>query len=147
MFELATPLIDEIDVSNWAIDDIEKLKDFQTNPPSFDAKEAHILEEKQDYNVVFKSLFIEDGIMEIPLCYMISMQILRSTLTNDNLKLQRDFNFGFTLELKFFVFLLRGLMGALLMSPQKGQIVGMIIGKLLMMSLKNFYNPKLSYII
>ncbi len=44
--EPTTPLIDEIDVGNWAIGDIEELKDFQTNPPSFDAKQAHILEKK-----------------------------------------------------------------------------------------------------
>jgi hypothetical protein len=33
-----TPLIVEIDVNNWAIDDIEELEDFQTNPSSFDVK-------------------------------------------------------------------------------------------------------------
>jgi diketogulonate reductase-like aldo/keto reductase len=48
LFEPTTPLIDEIDVSNWAIDDIEELEDFQTNPPSFDAKQTHIFEKKQD---------------------------------------------------------------------------------------------------
>ncbi len=52
-----------------------------------------------------------------------------------------------TLELQFFKFLLRGLMVALLMSPWRGQIVGMIIGKLLMMSLKNSCNPNLPCII
>jgi len=84
--EPTTPLIDEIDVSNWAIDDIEESKDFQTNPPSFDVKQAHILEKKPNLNIVFRSFFIEDGIMEIPLCYMISMQVVRPALTNDILK-------------------------------------------------------------
>jgi hypothetical protein len=47
LYEPTTPLIDEIDVGNWATDDIEKSKDFQTNPPSFDVKQTHILQKKQ----------------------------------------------------------------------------------------------------
>ncbi len=77
-----TPLIDEIDFNNWVIDDIEEPKEFQTNPPSFDVKQTCILEKKQDSNVIFKSFLIEDDIMEIPLCCMIFMQVVRSTLTS-----------------------------------------------------------------
>jgi hypothetical protein len=66
-------LVDEIDVGNWTIDDYEEPKDFQANPPSFDVKQALILEKKQDVNVVFKSLLIKDDIMEIHLCHIISM--------------------------------------------------------------------------
>jgi len=98
-------LIDEIDVDNWAIDDIEELKDFQTNPPSFDIKQARILEKKQNLNIVFKSLFIEDGIMEISLCCMVSMQVVRLALTNDILKLRREFYSSYYLGVAiFFVF-------------------------------------------
>ncbi len=66
-------MVDEIDVGNWTIDDYEEPKDFQANPPSFDVKQALILEKKQDVNVVFKSLLIKDDIMEIHLCHIISM--------------------------------------------------------------------------
>ncbi len=48
LFEPTTPLIDKIDVNNWAIDDIEELEDFRINPPSSDVKQAHILEKEQD---------------------------------------------------------------------------------------------------
>jgi hypothetical protein len=147
LFAPTTPLIDEIDVSNWAIDDIEESKDFQTNPPSFDIKQARILEKKQNLNIVFKSLLIEDGIMEIPLCCMISMQVVKLVLMNDILKLQGEFYSSYHLGVAIFLFLLRGLMGALLMSPRRGQIVGMMIGKLLMTSLKNSFNPNLPCII
>jgi hypothetical protein len=36
-------LIDEIDVDNWVIDDIEEPKEFQTNPPSLDVKQTHVM--------------------------------------------------------------------------------------------------------
>jgi hypothetical protein len=75
-------LIDEIDFNNWVIDDIEELKEFQTNPPSLVVKQTCILEKKQDLNVVFRSFLIEDDIMEIPLCCMIFMQVVRFTLTS-----------------------------------------------------------------
>jgi hypothetical protein len=88
---LTIDLVDEIDVDNWIIDDYEKPKDFQANPPSFDVKQALILEKKQDVNVVFKSLLIEDGIMEIHLCHIISMQVVTHALMNDILKLRGDF--------------------------------------------------------
>jgi hypothetical protein len=71
--KLTIDLVDEINVGNWTIDDYEEPKDFQANPPSFDVKQALILEKKQDVNVVFKSLLIEDDIMEIHLCHIISM--------------------------------------------------------------------------
>jgi hypothetical protein len=142
-----TPLIDEIDVDNWAIDGIEESKDFQTNTPSFNAKQAHILEKKQDLNIVCRSLLIEYGIMEISLCCMISVQVVRRTFTNDILKLRRDFYYSYHLGDAIFMFLLKGVMGAWLISPQRGQIIGMIIGKLLMMSLKNSCNPNLPCII
>jgi hypothetical protein len=132
-------LIDKIDVDNWTIDDIEEPKDFQINPPSLDAKQAHILKKKQDLNVVFRSLLIEDGIMEIPLCCMIFMQVVRLALTNDILKLG-DFYSSYHPRLYFFW---GGLMSALLMSPQIEEMVGMIIGKLLMKILKKNYNPNL----
>jgi hypothetical protein len=45
--------------------------------------------------------------MEIPLCHMISMQIARPTLTNDILKLQRDFYFGYHPQAKAFCISLR----------------------------------------
>ncbi len=57
-------MIDEIDVDNWVIDDIEEPKEFQTIPPSFDVKQTCIFEKKQDLNVVFRSFFSEDDIME-----------------------------------------------------------------------------------
>jgi hypothetical protein len=53
--------------------------------------------------------------MEIPLCCMISMQVERLALMNDILKLQGDFYFNFYLEMQYFMFLLKGLMVALLM--------------------------------
>jgi hypothetical protein len=71
--KLTIDLVDEINVGNWTIDDYEEPKDFQANPPSFDVKQALILKKKQDVNVVFKSLLIEDGIIEIPLRHIISM--------------------------------------------------------------------------
>jgi hypothetical protein len=64
------------------IDDIEEPKEFQTNPPSLVVKQTCILEKKQDLNVVFKFFLIEDDIMEIPLCCMNFMQVMRSTLTS-----------------------------------------------------------------
>jgi hypothetical protein len=100
--EPTTPLIDEIDVGNWAIDDIEESKDFQTNPPSFASKQAHILEKKQDLNIIFKSFLIEDGIIEIQLCCMISMQVVRLALTNDILKLRGDFYSNYHLGVAIF---------------------------------------------
>ncbi len=89
--KLTTTLIDEIDVDSWTIDDYEEPKYFQTYPPSFDVKQALILEEKHDLNIVFRSFLIEDKIMEIPLCRMISMQVVKPTLMNDILKLRGDF--------------------------------------------------------
>jgi hypothetical protein len=80
-------LIYEIDVDNGTIDDLEEPKDFQINPPSLDVKQACILEKKQNLNVVFRSFLIEDGIMEIPLCCMIFMQVVKLAFTNDILKL------------------------------------------------------------
>jgi hypothetical protein len=84
-------LVNEIDVGNWIIDDYEEPKDFQTNPPSLDVKQALILEKKQDVNIVFKSLLIEDDVMEIILCHIISMKVVRHAVMNDILKLRGDF--------------------------------------------------------
>jgi len=126
--KLTIDLVDEIDVGNWTIDDYEEPKDFQANPPSFDVKQALILEKKQDVNVVFKSLLVEDDIMEIHLCHIISMQVVRHALMNDILKLRRDFYSCITLELQYLMFILNGLMDALLMSTKRGQTIGMIIG-------------------
>jgi hypothetical protein len=61
-------------------------------PLSFDTKQAFILEEKQDLNVSFKSFLIEYGIMEIQLCYMVSMHVVRPAFMNDILKLKGDVN-------------------------------------------------------
>ncbi len=91
MTEPTIDSVDEIDVDNWIIDDYEELEDFQTNPPSLDVKQALILENEQDVNVVFKSLLIEDGIMKILLCHIISMQVVRHAFVNDILKLRGDF--------------------------------------------------------
>jgi hypothetical protein len=126
--KLTIDLVDEINVGNWTIDDYEEPKDFQANPPSFDVKQALILEKKQDVNVVFKSLLVEDDIMEIHLCHIISMQVVRHALMNDILKLRRDFYSCITLELQYLMFILNGLMDALLMSTKRGQTIGMIIG-------------------
>jgi len=89
--KLTTTLIDEIDADSWTIDDYEEPKYFQTYPPSLDVKQALILEEKLDLNIVFRSFLIEDKIMEIPLCCTISMQVIKPTLMNDILKLRGDF--------------------------------------------------------
>lgn len=141
MTKLTIDLVDEIDVGNWTIDDYEEPKDFQANPPSFDVKQALILEKKQDVNVVFKSLLVEDDIMEIHLCHIISMQVVRHALMNDILKLRRDFYSCITLELQYLMFILNGLMDALLMSTKRGQTIGMIIGMQWMKNLKHIYNP------
>jgi hypothetical protein len=41
------------------------------------------------------SLFIENGTMEIPLCRIISMQLVRLAFMNDIFKLQGDFYSGY----------------------------------------------------
>lgn len=51
--------------------------------------------------------------MEIPLCHMISMQIVRPTLANDILKLQRDFYFGYHPRTKVFCISLEGIDGCI----------------------------------
>jgi hypothetical protein len=92
---------------------ILELKDFQTNPPSFDVKQTYILEKKQDLNIVFRSLLIEDGIMEIPLCCMISMQVVRLALTNDILKLQGNFYSSYQLGVAIFYVSFEGIDGCI----------------------------------
>jgi hypothetical protein len=97
-----TPLIDEIDVDNWAIDGIEESMDFQTNTPSFNAKQAHILEKKQDLNIVCRSLLIEDGIMKISLCCMISGQVVKPQMTSSSF--EGTSIIAITLEMQFLCF-------------------------------------------
>lgn len=90
---LAT-IIDDIDAGNWGADEYEE-DTTSSDPLSLDAKQAIILEKKQDLNVTFRSLLIEDGVMDIPLCRMISMQVVRPALANDILKLRGDFYSGY----------------------------------------------------
>jgi hypothetical protein len=72
------------------------------------------------------SLFIEDGIMEIPLCHIISMQVVRLALMNDIFKLQGDFYFGYHHGAIVFNVFLEGIDGCIVdVTPEK-QIIGMI---------------------
>jgi hypothetical protein len=59
------------------------------------------------------TLFIEEGIMEIPLCHIISMQLVRLALMNDIFELQGDFYFGYHPIAIVFNFFLEGIDGCI----------------------------------
>jgi hypothetical protein len=67
--------------------------------------------------------------MEIPLCCMISLKVIRYALMNKILKLKGNFYFKLSPRVVIFYVFLGGLMDALSMSTRKGQIVGIFIGK------------------
>jgi hypothetical protein len=117
-------LIGEIDVNDY-----QELEEFQIESHSLDVKQALIIEKKQDLHVVLRSFFIQNDIMEIPLCCMISMKVIRYALMNNILKLNGNFYFKLSPRVVIFYVFFRGLMDALLMSPRKGQTVGIMIGK------------------
>jgi len=46
-------------------------------------------------HILLKNLLIEDGIMDIPLCRMVLMQVVRLALHIDIVNMQKDFYVGY----------------------------------------------------
>ncbi len=46
-------------------------------------------------HILFKNLLVEDGIMDIPLCIMVLMQVVRLALHIDIVNMQKDFYVGY----------------------------------------------------
>lgn len=70
--------------------------------PSLDIQQARQCKSIDSLQTIFWKLLIEDGVMDIPLCRMVSMQIVRPALQIDIANMRKEFYVGYCLGSQVF---------------------------------------------